>query len=357
MSFRQAANISLGAGQGFGLVDIQRLKAMGFDAIRIPAYWGRFQPNNAIDVDQTPFTTSIGPANTVGLDQYVAWATSENMKVIIPLAWSDSFPPPTWAFAGLTTLYARTEKLLQTGSHEADGYINTWRAIANRYRGKQNVIFEIINEPGISDKTSQYPTLYADLCERIYDAMNCTNLVLVSILRAGDAWEEVVDEQPQIMRNVGYSTHRYEPFGDYDPAAQAYAFDYSTNAYGWVTLDKYILWRIKRCSDKIKGWGAKEYNTEFGKSINSLNYAAWLNTVMTINREQGLVGWTVHEYNSEGGDFSIVNADGTPTPIYDIVKQYMTAAPAMPADNGKTILLIGAILLAIGIIISMKEGD
>jgi len=140
---------------GVTLSDIQKVKAMGFNAIRLSIYWSLFEPNNEYlnSIDQSYFTTAKAPLQA-GIDTVVNWAAQNNMYVILTLGWSEYYLPPTWAFPGITDSGQMNTGLISGSSaRERTGYINLWQCIANHYSNTANVIFEFMNEPWVYDKT------------------------------------------------------------------------------------------------------------------------------------------------------------------------------------------------------------
>lgn len=337
-------NIQLGAGQGFTQQDMQNIKAMGFDTIRLSPYWRYFQPTDQNTVALTGFTGPIAPSNTSSLDQYITWATALGLNVIINLVWSDSYPPPSWAMVGVVADPVlgigspQWERLLTSGSIESVGFINTWKAIATRYTNLPNVMFELFNEPSIRDKTSAYPGVYATFAETIIDAIEAVETVahlkIVMMLVAGQSAEEVVDEQRDIARNnTVWATHMYTPWGNYDPTALNYGYDYTTGTWGWITNDKYVYWRMRRCSDKVTSWGKQLINTEFGKGTNYTGWDIYLTTVLTNLRLFNAWGWVFHAYDKgDPNGFSVVDAAGNTRPqVLAVLTPFMTAGPPPPA--------------------------
>lgn len=98
-----AVNIQYGGGdQEMNLSDIQRIKSLGFNTLRLGLYWRLMQPYNETlgGIDQSYFTTAKAPLG-VSVDQAISWAVQENMYVIVLIAWTETWTPPSWAFSGV----------------------------------------------------------------------------------------------------------------------------------------------------------------------------------------------------------------------------------------------------------------
>jgi len=308
-----AINIKYGTGAGFKTSDLDKIKQLGFDTVRLWVYWNRLQPSKATSVDYSQFTTSVAP-NCAGLDTYVKYCIKIGLKVIIVLAFTPSYPPPSWSGIYTALTYPVCEALFVSGTAK-NGYVYAWKEIARRYANNANVMFELINEPGVTSKTGAYPTIYKQWCENIISAIESVervvHLKIVPMLRWGSAWMEVVDEQPDVSKaNVAWSTHRYEPSGDYYPSSRMWCYDYNSKTWGWFTQQKYVYWRIRRCADKIKSWGKPWCNTEIGHKYSSKNWDLWLKYVLDTKRALGVTGWGYWAWDRSGGSMSLIDSNG-----------------------------------------------
>ena len=133
--------------------DIQKIKNMGFNAIRIFIEWGNVQPDSPNSINTAYFTQASNASPTIGagLDYVVNWASALGMYVVICPAWTPSWFPPLWAtsldgLTGLTSggLSTPVDMLYNTTVQLGIFYMYNW--MAQHYVSNSNVIFEGFNE-------------------------------------------------------------------------------------------------------------------------------------------------------------------------------------------------------------------
>lgn len=298
-------NFHYGGGQGLTLDDIQKVKALGFNAIRLHLYWGLIQPRdestNGIDVAY--FTTGKAPLNH-GLDEVVGWAEQENMYFIMNLAWTETWGPPAWAFKGVSDDNQRYAQLITgAASKERTGVINTWAYIASRYQNVPNVIFELLNEPIVSDN-SLAGVQYKNFNEQIISGIESTEVkphVKIIQLLLND-WEEILDTASDVDKpNVMWSTHRYtsnwDPSGRFYHEALVWNGKYFESGWGNGTL--YVAWRIIRDALAIHGWNKPWINTELGMDTTVPHWSDWFDLVLKTKTEYDATGWGLWFYCSD----------------------------------------------------------
>jgi aryl-phospho-beta-D-glucosidase BglC (GH1 family) len=133
--------------------DIQKIKDMGFNAIRLFIEWGNVQPAaNSVNTAYFTQASEASPTIGVGVDYVVNWAVNASMYVIICPGWSSYWAPPSWATslsgsAGVTApdapdicVDAFYNSQVQSGIY----YMYNW--MAQHYAANSNVIFESFNE-------------------------------------------------------------------------------------------------------------------------------------------------------------------------------------------------------------------
>jgi aryl-phospho-beta-D-glucosidase BglC (GH1 family) len=328
-----AVNVHYGGGQEFELEDVQKIKSMGFNAFRIHIYWGLIQPYNETleGIDESYFSSPNPPLGH-GVDDVVDWAEQERMYLILCICWTQTWDVPSWAFPSILG-NARFDALIDgSAARERTGFVNLWRFIANRYKNKSHVLFEFINEPCVSDESlagSAYKTFNEEIIDAVESVETRSHIKIIELLVISGSCEEILSSALDIARSsVVWATHRYQPWGDYDPSELAYCYDYDSRQWGWYTMDKYIYWRVRRCADEIHSWSKPWLNTEFGKGTASANWSEWLNLVLDVKDTFQASGWTYHCYTRGGSNIednkNIIDGSGQPRQeILNILRAYM----------------------------------
>lgn len=331
-----AVNVAYGGGDGISLEDIQKIKTLGFNTFRLHIYWGLMQPYNesSSGIDQSYFTTSKAPLKS-GIDQVIQWARQENMYVIMTLLWTDTWTPPSWTFSGLTNYDQQYAALISgIATRENTGLRNCYNFLANRYKDTPNVIFEMMNEPCVLDRSlagSPYKTFNENLISAIEAAENTSHLKIIELLNIDPAWEEILDTALDVNNtNVVWATHSYYPLNNWDPN-MSYWHESSFNWHGqyfpqgWGNGTEYVAYRLIIIADKIHSWNRPWINTEFSKVVTQTNWNLWFNTVLTTETENNITGWTLHCYsNNPDNEYDWnINNPTTQQLIMNVIRQYM----------------------------------
>jgi hypothetical protein len=331
-----AMNVAYGDGSGISLSDIQKIKALGFNAFRIFLYWDLMQPYNETmeTIDQSYFTNTRFPLGT-SVDQVINWATQENMYVITVIVWTPTWTPPSWAFPGVTNDDQRFTALFNgTATREITGLTNCYSYIANRYKEVPNIIFELLNEPCVLDSSlagTAYKTFNENITTAIESAETTSHLKIVELLTLDPIWEEIVDTIMDIDKpNVVWATHYYAPMNSWDPKGRYYHGSFTWNGQyfpeGWGNGTTYVAWRIIRCVEKIHSWNKPWINTEFSKIVTQADWIVWFNTVLETMADNNITGWTLHQYSSNPSaewDWNINNPT-VQLEIMNVIRPYMT---------------------------------
>ena len=154
-------HIFYGDGNHITLSDIQKVKSLGFNAVRLHIYWGVLQPTGPSSVNTAAFTSTsdVEPAG-IGLDSIVNWCVQNGMYIILNLDWSSSWTAPSWASSlsggtGLTTGDGGAAVNLLGNSQIQQGIYFIYNWMAQHYASNSNVIFESFNK--LVDQTSPAP--------------------------------------------------------------------------------------------------------------------------------------------------------------------------------------------------------
>jgi hypothetical protein len=305
---------------GLGLADLQKLKALGFNTIRVMIAWKRLQPyGEGLDgIDTQYFTGTDNFPLLHGLDEVMNWFVSENMYLILTLrAGGDSGTMPSWTFPGMTDESQRETALIlnKNATRERTGIMNTWKYIANRYRDVPNLIIELVNEPQVlSNGTSysligsSYKTFNEDIISSIESVETESHLKLVEPLidlGSGDDWNWPMDGAMDVGKaNVVWAYHYYFPMSGWDPNGSYYhgSFTWRGRYYGEArgngTL--YVIWRITTICDKLSAWNKPLMVTEFAKDTTQTYWKEWYKLVLQItSTTYDPSGWILHQYCSD----------------------------------------------------------
>lgn len=316
-------DIFSGQGEGITLSDIQKVKALGFNTIRLnDMHWGLIEPFNETlkGIDESWFTTGKTSFYKVSFDQIVNWAVGENMYVIICLGLGGQVyhKPPGWAFPGFPT--GTTDKewaqkymavINGTATREATGIANTWKYIANRYKDIPNVMFELLNEP-LTTKTALAGNSYKTFNENVISAIESvetrSHLKLIPLLLNvmnyhGYYWVEITNEAVDVSNsNVVWTSHHYSGVSNWDPNGNYWhdAFTWQgkpLNAgYGNGTV--YSAWRIARVAQQIHMWNKPWIVTEFSKKVTETGWQNWYRATINAMKENKIASWSFFDYTS-----------------------------------------------------------
>ncbi len=297
-------DIEYGGSQHITLSDIQKIKNMGFNAVRLHIYWQMLEPNSPTIVNTAAFTSTdnVEPAG-IGLDSIVNWCAQNDMYIIFNPEWSSSWTPPSWV---PTTSYGQTtgddgRAVNLFGDPTVDSGVNyLYNYMAQHYSADSNVIFESFNElltPSNSDGGLQFANFNNGWVSAIEqgEASN-HHLVIVEMLWNND-WEYILTA-PYIAAthsNIILASHNYDPMSGW------IGIDSNENDWGgsaWMSQ------KITTMADAVHSAGYPWMCTEFSKSIAQSNWQSWYTTEMTTFQSDNAVGWTFWSYCSNSS-FSI----------------------------------------------------
>jgi len=307
-------NFTGGDAQGLNLADIQRIKALGFNSIRVLGLsWRRLQPYGpGLDgIDVSYFNGTGNWPLLHGLDQVVDWIAQENMYLIlVPTWWTQYERPPAWAFPN-TPDYPHddvrwTSLLNGTATRETTGFMNLWRFIADRYKNVPNIIFELFNEPFVLDDSLAgiaYKTFNENIISAIESVETKSHLKLVELLMDHPSWMEIVGGAMDLNKaNVAWALHYYAPMTGWDPNGsywhQPYTWLGQQYPEGWGNATTFVIWRIGRVADKVRQWNKPLLVTEFAKDTGQQNWKQWYDVVLSTLAQYGNSALILHEYAS-----------------------------------------------------------
>jgi hypothetical protein len=316
-------NIFSGEGEGITLKDIQNVKALGFNAIRLnDVYWGDIQPFNETlkGIDVSWFTTGKTSFYKVGFDQIVNWAVSQNMYVIICLDLGGQVyhKPPSWAFPGFPTgttdsQYAQKYMAVINGTatKEVTGIVNTWKFIANRYNNVPNVMFELLNEPLTTTTAlagSSYKTFNEKVISAIESVETTSHLKLIQELLNvmnyhGYYWTEITNGAVDVSKsNVVWTSHHYTGLDSWTPTGSywhdSFTWQGKTLSAGYGNGTVYAAWRVARVAQQIHMWNRPWIVTEFAKKTTEAGWQSWYGATINAMKQNTIASWAFFCYDS-----------------------------------------------------------
>lgn len=185
----------------------------------------------------------------------------------------------------------------------ADAFIATWRKIATRFRGRDEIFgFDLINEPQQRSEAlpgCDYWTLQSRAAEAIRAIDPETPIIIESNLY--DAPQAFAYLHPLALTNIIYQAHMYVPMefthqGVFDGNAPATV--YPDAQKGW-DID-FLRKTLKPVVDFQKRHGARVYLGEFSAIVWGEGADAYIRDCITVFRENGW-DWTYHAFREWSG--------------------------------------------------------
>lgn len=164
--------------------DLARVRAEGFDHVRIPVKWSAYSGAGPGFLIEEAFARKV--------DEMVEGALTEGLGVIVNIHHFDEFT---------TDPAAHTEK-----------FYKLWEQVARRYATKSDLVaFELLNEPMDAATTVVMNPVYAEAIKRIR-ATNPKRTIFVGPGKWNQASELKNLRLPKEDRNLVVTIHSYEPF-------------------------------------------------------------------------------------------------------------------------------------------------
>jgi len=257
--------------------DYDTMKAWGANVVRL-------------SLNQDFWITDPSNQHAVGayrdnVDQQVQWAEADGIDVILDLHWSDggSFnnSPGQWCMADQNSL-------------------TFWTQVATKYKGDPHVLFELYNEPYVTDwnlwlnggtttctshqtNASFSATFPVAGMQQLYNAVRATgarNLVIAGginyafDLSGVGQGSRLKDANGNPAANVMYNTHPYNQGGKTTPAQWYTAFGYLT-ATDPVIATEFGDATTGSCSTATYDQSLMAYFDAQGTSSNPANRVSW----------------------------------------------------------------------------------
>jgi hypothetical protein len=285
-------------------VDIQKIRDMGFNSIRVWAYWGLIQPNGPTSIN-TDYFTSTGNVEPlgIGLDSVVNWAAQAGMYVEICAVYTAYYGAPSWA--GLASGDAAGNPsagnaIIQNQNNVQTGINYMYQWMGQHYASYSNVIFEGFNEMVVSD-TSLAGSAFADFNNGWVSAVeqgegSNSHLKIIEFLINSGPYTEIFTG-PYISgshSNILLATHNYTPMNSWDPNSS--------------TGTSYVLSRLQASANAAHSAGYPWIDTEWSKSIDQNQWQSWYQAMLSGYSQYNAAGWAYYCYDSNPNGEAVSNA-------------------------------------------------
>jgi endoglucanase len=162
----------------------QRIRAAGFDSVRIPTRW------NAHALAESPYT--IDPAFFARLDQVIGWALEQDLVVVL-------------------NIHHYEEMATEPAAHK-ERFLALWRQIARHYQGyPPTLIFELLNEPNTAMTAPLWNEFVQNGVAVIRESNPDRNIILGGV--SWNAYDQLASlELPAGDEHLIATFHYYLPF-------------------------------------------------------------------------------------------------------------------------------------------------
>lgn len=303
--------------------DLDNIKSMGMNVVRVPMYWEDFMyTNGTMKPDSVTFRK---------LDWLVSQASARNIYVILDLHGAPGGDCP-WQSCGISN----SNQLWSNATYQ-NWTVQIWQRLATHYNGNPTIAaYDLLNEPLVvmsGNESASQIQQKMNFFNRMYQAVRAIDPNHVIIIAAFYDWPNAYAPSTYGWTNVMYQTHHYQ-FTNYDD---------------WNLTNSEIDRWLKDLTQYQRNWNIPIYAGEFSFGQNDL-YEKWLNGLNALN-----ANWTNWTYKVKGGGnwgYYINNGNPSPdlnndssatiaskwskfstanftpnTTFTNLVKKYTTAAP------------------------------
>jgi hypothetical protein len=305
---------------------IDAMKSWNVNAVRVPLNASCWLGLNDV--------TTGGAAYQNAIKTYVALLTSNNLVVILDLHWSTPGTRPYYAG--------------QIPMADADHAPTFWSDIATLYANQPNIIFDLFNEPFITDwncwlvggdcatvneadaGTFSYTAVgMATLIKTIRSTGAQNVLILGGLGYSSDftQWIAKVNSIPTLpapndgiaLTNIAASWHTYSDQSEQTDCPSEYDGYSGTCVDGTTNATNYGISAVLAAGFPvvIGEIGTQVYSNNTGKysAAQADMLDTWLDSTLTYmdSQQQGYLGW---DWNTSAAPLLLTNFNGTPTPYF-----------------------------------------
>lgn len=198
---------------------------------------------------------------------------------------------------------ANAEATMFYDAKYADHFVNSWRRIARRFRGRYGVYgYDLINEPCHKRKAIENCD-YWNIQRRAAEAVRKEDPDVTIIIESNewDAPASFADLKPMPFNNVIYQVHMYEPFAFTHQrvlGTRPWTLPWPCMEKGWG--ESFLRSILKPVRDFQIKYGARIYVGEFSAVCWAPGAENWLHDCIDIFYEYGW-DWTYHAFREWPG--------------------------------------------------------
>lgn len=263
--------------------DLDNIKNMGMNVVRVPLYWEDFMyTNGTMKPDSVTFRK---------LDWLITEAGNRNLYVILDLHGAPGAACP-WHSCG-----QENSNQMWTNATYQNWTVQIWERLATRYNNNPTVAaYDLLNEPLVTMRTGENAAQIKqkmDFFHRLYQAVRAKDQNHIIIIAAFFDWFAASPPSANGWTNVVYQTHHYQ-FTDYN---------------NWNLTNSEIDRWLREMALYQKNWNVPVYAGEFSFGQNDL-YEKWLNGLNGLN-----ASWTNWSYKvKDGGNWGYYVNNSNPAP-------------------------------------------
>jgi len=238
------------------------------------------------------------------LDNMISWAEKHGMYVVLD-GWHNS----GWTSDGIYRFDVSKYMV-----DKWDDWIEQWRFLATRYKGRINVLYDLMNEPIYVPSNEFYQTKMRQAIDMIR-AIDPNVVIIVEEMSTGD-WDGMgfsFEQTHPINRpNVIFSGHQYGsgPKGWILPSDKVSIRQLlSMKKWDWVLQNGRAVW-IGECG---------VYNAD-GLVIQE---KTWLRNFMEVCAEDGYSGWCAWRWATSGWYYVLADWSGNPSDYGKILQEFL----------------------------------
>jgi len=244
------------------------------------------------------------PSFLTRLDNMISWAEKYGMYVVLD----------GWHLSGSTANGVYRHDTAKYMVDKWDDWIKQWKTLATRYKGRTNILYDLLNEPLQLGTYENYQTKMRQAIDTIR-AIDPDVVIIVEEMSIG-SWDKMgfhfEQTNPIDRPNVIFSGHRYgsQPSGHQDiPTKEAIRSSLSVRKWDWMLKNNRAVW--------IGEFGA--YNND-GLSATE---QTWLRNFMTVLNEDGYSGYAAWQWGDRGWYYLLADWNGNPSDYGKIVQEFL----------------------------------
>jgi hypothetical protein len=316
-----------GGPQGpFDQSDIDAIKAWKANAVRVPLNEGCW------------LGTQNQPNYRKSVEDWVDLITANQLIAIVDLHWSTPSTQSSQA--------AMSNSPGQQAMADAYNSIDFWKGIATTFAKNGNVIFDLYNEPNVSDWTcwlvggnncggANFDVAgMAQMLKAVRSAGASNVVIMGGVSYAGDItkWQEAVEKIPTLpapndgltLDNIAASVHVYD-FNSVWSGCPSQFNGYATTCYSAkTTADKQGISPVIAAGYPVivGETGISVFSSDPApySSAQAQELATWFDNMLTWldQNEQSYVAWS---WNNDGAPHLLNDYSGTPSPTFGVTYQ------------------------------------